>query len=160
MAMQKEENKPRRVTFQVIDGGRSETDRAETPRSRPYIGAATAHALEEEERLRQAIFQAQLNEAKVTVRQALRELTTLDESSEDEAIQVRRAVLHTGLTDLGISFIRKHARPDREGARWALTHPNRLLAAKPDFAPLYPLAHHMFVLAREEYAPSGQLVGI
>jgi len=139
------------ATLKVIEGGRSVTDnKAKTSGYGPAIGAATAHALEEEERLRQAILQTTLRRAKVNVRQALSELAAPESSSEDETLQVRLGVLQSELADLGISYIRAHSRPDREGARWALTHPDRLLSAKPNVAALYPLAHHMLVVAWEE----------
>lgn len=154
--MQNNEKIPGTVRFKVIEGGSPAYERAESPPVRRHpVGAATAYALAEEVRLREAILRTSLDRTKLTVRQALDELAVLDESSEDEEVQVRLGALQTGLERLGVTFIRKHHRPDREGARWVLSHPERLLAANPSVAALYPRAHHMLVVRWEDGESTG-----
>lgn len=150
--MQNNEEIPGTVRFRVIEGGPA-SERADTPPvHRQAVGAATAYALAEEARLREAILRTSLDRPKVSVRQALDELEILDASSEDEEVQVRLGALQTGLELLGVTFFRRHPRPDREGARWALSHPERLLEANPTVAALYPRAHHMLVVRWDESA--------
>lgn len=149
--MQNNEKIPSAVRLKVIEGGGSAIDQAESPPTHcKTVGAATAYALAEEARLREAILRTSLDRTKATVRQALDELAVLDASSEDEEVQVRIGTLQAGLEWLGVTFIRKHHRPDREGARWVLSHPDRLMAANPSVAALYPRAHHMLVVRWDE----------
>jgi len=153
--MQNNQEIPGTVRFRVIEGGPA-SERAESPPvHRQAVGAATAYALAEEARLREAILRTPLDRPKVSVRQALDELAVLDESSEDEGVQVRLGALRTGLERRGVTFIRKHHRPDREGARWVLSHPERLLDANPSVAAHYPRAHHMLVVRWDDCESTG-----
>jgi len=71
----------------VIQGGSSsESSQAVSVAPVRVVGAATAHALAEEERLRQLILRTKLpNKAKANVETALRELSELDGNTSTSA---------------------------------------------------------------------------
>ena len=138
---------PAKPGFKVIQGGAENFGQSALVGPSRNVGAATAHALAEEERLRQMILKTRLpNKSKADVESALRELSEADEASEDEAVQSRVADLIAGLSKLGVKYVRQSERGFSEGARWVLHNPEHFLEHKPASAALYPLAHDMMVV--------------
>lgn len=142
----KEKNNLSARTFQVIEGTGSQSRLAISAVNARAPGYATAHAQLEEERIRQAILRITLPTAKVSVAEAVVEWARLDAGWDDEKVQWRKCELSQDMQDFGLMYMHEdHGEP----AHWVLSHPGRLLLARPELAPMYLRAHHFMTVAQE-----------